>query len=320
MSRSAVSYRLYGLAVRSRLVLPCPRARASTPPDVELDGASEAQVAVARAQIGAERGGRRWFQCASLADGATYLRWAGLFEFLISPDGRRILYLAGKRATPESLNVYLLGQVLSFSLLAFGVESLHGTVVGVDGGAVAFLGDCGYGKSTLGAALLARGFPVLTDDLVALEEDKAGWTVHPGIPRLKLFPSLAQKLLGERVRGTPMNRGTSKLVLPLTRGQSARRLLPLKAIYVLSDPRQRERRGLARVQIERLSGGEAFLEVIRAAFNLLVLERNRLANQFTFASRLVGRVPMRRLTYPRDLSLLPTVCDTVLADCTGRAS
>ena len=59
--------------------------------------------------------------------------------------------------------------MLSFSLLSLGYEPLHATAVVVDGEAVAFLGDCGYGKSTLGAAFLARGFPLLTDDVLALE-------------------------------------------------------------------------------------------------------------------------------------------------------
>lgn len=210
--------------------------------------------------------------------------------------------------------MYLLGQVLSFSLLSMGIESLHGTVVVVDDGAVAFVGDCGYGKSTLGAAMLAKGFPVLTDDLIALRESAAGCVVQPGVPRIKLFPSVARRVFRRKSLGTPMNPRTSKLVLPLEQHEAVGRPVPLKAIYVLSPPRTPGGARPGRARVRPLAGREAFLEVIRAAFNLLVLGEERLASQFRFANDLAARVPVRRLTYPRDLSRLPSVCDTVLRD------
>lgn len=307
------SYRAYGLTLRSSVSLAGLIAATPIKPDVRLQAGSPDRFARARAQVMPPQ---CWFVHRQLTDRTTYLRWSGLFEFLIAPDGRRIVYRRETHGTLESFSVYLLGQVLSFSLLAFGIESLHGTVVDVDGEAVAFLGDCGYGKSTLGAALLARGCPILTDDVVALEKTNGRWTVHPGTARLKLFPTVARRLLGANVIGTPMNHGTSKLVLSLNDAQLARRPLPLKAVYVLSDPVRRARRG-ARVQIDRLCAKEAFFGVIGAAFNLLVLERNRIANQFDFANQVIAGVPVRRLTYPRNLSLLPAVCDAVLADCAG---
>jgi hypothetical protein len=66
-----------------------------------------------------------------------------------------------------------------------------------------FLGDRGYGKSTLGAALLARGFPILTDDVVVVDVGGGQWTVHPGVPRIKLFPSVQRELLGSDFAGSP---------------------------------------------------------------------------------------------------------------------
>ncbi|PYT92309.1 MAG: hypothetical protein DMG36_15620 [Acidobacteria bacterium] len=82
-----------------------------------------------------------WFHYAPLEDGSDYLRWTGLFEFLISADGRRIAARTLTDISQEAFQTYLLGQVLSFALLKQGIESLHSTVVAVDGGAVAILGD-----------------------------------------------------------------------------------------------------------------------------------------------------------------------------------
>ncbi len=239
-----------------------------------------------------------------------YLGWTNLFDFLISPDGRRIEYRRLRRASRESFSTYLLSQVLSFSLLALGREPLHGTVVVVDGGAVAFLGDTGYGKSTLGAAMLARGFPVLTDDLVSLApRGGGGFLVHAGVPRIKLFPAVSRAVLGGR-EGTRMNPGTSKMVLPLDQHRASRRAAPLRAIYVLSDPTLPS----ARIAIRRLDPAAAMIETVRNTFNTIVTGPERLANQFRLASAVAAAVPVKRLAYPRLLAKLPSLCDAIEKD------
>lgn len=313
-SRSAAhfTYRVYGVTVRSSVRLPCRLDRSGAPPDVRLSSAPSSRFRSARTLAPPQKGPHAWFRCLRLQDGTTYLRWSELFEFLVSPDGREILFCRHRKATLESLRVYLLGQVLSFSLLAMGIESLHGTVIVMDEGAVALVGDCGYGKSTLGAAMLAKGFPVLTDDVIAVRDVGDGWWVEPGAPRIKLFPSIARRVLPGKRPSTPMNNRTAKLVLPLAGSEVVGRPTRLKAIYVLAAPR-RHARGL-RPRVRSLTGRRAFLEVVRAAFNLLVVREDRLAGQFRFANDLAARVPVRRLTYPRSLSQLPAVCNAVVKD------
>ena len=308
MSATGTRYRIYGLVLDSAIPLSCPYALRGAATDVHLRPGEPARFERARRQISLPSK-PEWFQCSRLDDGGTYLRWSGLFEFLIAADGRTIEYLALDAATLESLSTYLLGQVLSFSLLSRGSEPLHATAVEVDGEAVAFLGDCGYGKSTLGAAFLARGFPILTDDVLALEARDGRWFAHAGPARLKLFPSVARKVLG-RAHGATLNADTSKLLVPLRDAEASRRSIPLKAIYVLPEPGRPQ----ARIGITGLGGEAAFLEIIRSAFNLIQVDRARLTNQFTIASRLVRDVPLRRLVYPRRLSLLNRVCSAVIAD------
>ena len=58
------------------------------------------------------------------------------------------------------------------------------------------------------------------------------------------------------------------------------RPLPIRALYVLDDPRPS-----GSIRIEPLGPGDAFIETIRAAFNLLLRDRTRLTNQFMFASQ-----------------------------------
>src|SRR5688572_8985888 len=242
-------YLVYGLVLESSIPLSCPRAEAHSRPDVYLRAGAARRFENAGHILQLSSNPEQWFECRRLSDGTTYLRWAGLFEFLIAPDARTIEYHRLEKATDESLTTYLLGQVLSFSLLSRGYEPLHATAVVIDGEAVAFLGDCGYGKSTLGAAFLARGFPILTDDVLVLEAGNGRWRAHAGPPRLKLFPSVARKVLA-RNAGVHLNTGTSKLVLPLTDREVSTRPMPLGALYVLPGPgRQR-----AQISITALEG------------------------------------------------------------------
>ncbi len=312
-----VRYRVYGLTLESSLPLVCPRAPKGTASDVRLTRATASRFVQARALAGIPPRAAQWFECARLPDGSTYLRWSRLFEFLIAPDARTIEFRPLEHATQHTLTTYLLGQVLSFSLLSFGCEPLHATAVVVDGSAVAFLGDCGDGKSTLGAAFLARGYPLLTDDVLALQFDRAGVIAHAGPARLKLFPSVARSLLG-RTGTRTLNPGTRKLVLSLTGRDATAAAVPLDALYVLCGS-ARSRRA-SRVTLTPLRGQRAFVEVIRSAFNLIQIDKARLENQFRMATSLVNIVPVTRLTYPRKLSRLAEVCEAVLADRRDSAS
>ena len=289
------------MVLTSAVPLPAHSLRPGRAPDIRLLPGSPGAFP-------ARRGARHWFTYRRLPNGDAHLRWNRLFEFLVSRDGRAIRYRGLNGAPAESLTAYLLGQVLSFSLLALGVDPLHGTAVAVDGGAVVFLGDCGSGKSTLGAAMLSRGFPIVTDDLVAMARRGRSFVLHPGPARIKLFPNVARRLVPERT-GTPMVQGTTKRILSLTPHEMATRPLPVRAFYLLEGVRGR--RG---VRVEALGPGDACVELLRAAFNLSVTDRRRLAAQFRFVSKLAQAVPVRRLSYPRLLASLPAVCDAVLAD------
>jgi hypothetical protein len=182
----------------------------------------------------------------------------------------------------------------------------------VNGRAVGFVGDCGYGKSSLGAAFLTGGHPLLTDDLLVVTPERDGYVAHPGPARIKLFPHVARAVLGDTADGTPMNDLTPKLVIPLAGAglTHAPAAAPLAALYVLAPPRARR----AAIAIHRLSPRAAFVELVRATFNTLVLDPPRLARQFELAARLALAVPVKLLSFPRALHRLPAVRAAIEAD------
>ncbi len=309
------SYRVYGLSLKSHLSLSCPMGTGPALAEVELVNGPASLFAKACREAPAKWDSRQWFHYRRLANGSDYLRWNRLFEFSVSADGRRIACLACNGTSLETFQTYLVSQVLSFALLKQGIEPLHATVVVLNDQAVAFLGGCGSGKSSLGAAFLRAGHRVLTDDLLVIKEhDESGQTflAYPGPPRIKLYPRITAALLGNRFTGVPMNPRTRKQVIPLNPFQSCVTPIPLKAIYVLGPPPKRRQRN--RVTIRRLSQRRAMLQLIGNTFNRMVVDPGRLSRQFNQAGRIVTSIPVKSLSYPRDLTRLPAVLEAIQSD------
>ena len=56
------------------------------------------------------------------------------------------------------------------------------------------------------------------------------------------------------------------------------------------------------------------MELIRYTFNHVVTDPRRLQRLFSESLQLASRVPVKRISYPRDLALLPEVRQRILAD------
>jgi hypothetical protein len=278
---------------------------------VELLDGSAAQFALAWAEAASKSLTSSWYHRVTLADGTDYLRWLGLFEFLVSADGRHIACRSLSDTSWEVFQTYLLGQVLSYALIKQGVEPLHATVMVVDDKAVGLIGDCGYGKSSLAGAFIKAGHPLLTDDLLVFKEDGQDFLAYPSFPRIKLFPEVARLFLGDQVAGTPMNPLTHKLIIALRPDQSYQNLAPLKAIFVLRPPAQRSR--AKRVTIRSMPKGRAFFALTANTFNAKVIDPERLKRLFTWAAKLAATIPIRSLSYPQDLARLPEVVQAIRA-------
>jgi hypothetical protein len=95
------AYALYGLSLRSEWALSCCEGTEAASHRVDLfEGPAHLfSTASALAEKQAKRS--QWSHYLCLPDGTEYLRWTGLFEFLVSPDGRRIAGRPLAAASPE---------------------------------------------------------------------------------------------------------------------------------------------------------------------------------------------------------------------------
>jgi hypothetical protein len=307
-------YAAYGVSIRSELPLPLPEARGERGPsffEIEIRAFNESLLALIPQEATLQHNPLGGFDFGDLPDGSAYVCWANVGEALISRDGGSIACRPFPSADSESFYVYLLAQALSFALVKGGFEPLHATAVSMGDQAVAFVGDCGFGKSTLAAAFLQMGHRLITDDLLLLRATKKRILAYPGPARIKLFPEIASRFLRATARGVPMNPNTQKLVIPLSDNQVCADPLPLTAIYGLS-PRNQVAGG--ETCIAPISQREAFVMLLGSTFNYVICNSERLRRQFEATEAIVNMVMVKRLSYPRSLERLPMVGEAILSD------
>jgi hypothetical protein len=245
------------------------------------------------------------FVCIRLPDGRAYLRWSALYEFSVSADGSRVTCRALNGCDRSVLQNFLFGQVLGVALVQQGIEPLHAAVVCVDEYAVAFLGDCTYGKSTLMAAFAQAGHRVVTDDLLILERRAGETYAFPGAGRIKLRPDSAGHFLNDVDSGIPLTPMTSKRSFPLAPSHRQRTSVPLRALYVLPEPEQRDR--TTSTEIRPASRADMARELLKNTFTSHIVDRERLVRQFRCATQHASEIDGFRLRYQSGLHHLVAI-------------
>ena len=223
-----------------------------------------------------------------------YLSYPRVGRFLVR-EGKQIVVSPHPAVEVRVLRLFLLGVGLGVILHQRGRFVLHSSAVNVAGGAVAFLGWSGQGKSTMAAAMHKRGHSLVADDVVAVDAAGSAPKVYPGFPQLKLWPEAAVAL-GEALESLPHLRpGLEKRARRVTRGFT-RAPLPLRRVYVLAEG------GTA--GIERLPPHDAMLELIRHSYCARLLQSIGAETHFQQCATVVNQVGVRRLRMRRDLKAL----------------
>jgi hypothetical protein len=303
-------YVAYGLGIRS--ALPLPELMSQIAPHGALSG----EIAV---RLGPVR------RSPPQVDAAGFGFWATADEachfvekvgaFLVR-GGREIVVDPVPGVEERLLRLSLLGPAMALLLHQRGLLVLHASVVARRGEAVAFLGNNGWGKSTIAGALYAKGYDVVADDVAAIGIDPGGPIVFPGFPQLKLWPEAAT-LLGETPERLPvLHPGFDKRGWHVGRGFSTegRRL---ERVYVLAQ-------GPAPA-LEPLEPRQAWLELMRNWYGNrfgrgLLQTGGSAALHLRQCVALASRVPMHRLRRSGGPSTLLHLADLVHEDLLREAS
>jgi hypothetical protein len=214
--------------------------------------------------------------------------------------------------TLEDACTYLLGPVIGFVLRLRGITCLHASAVAVGEQAIGLVGLPGAGKSTTAAAFARSGFPVIADDVVALAEEGETFLVPPGYPRLNLWPDSVCTLYGSEKalpRITPtwdkryMGLGDDGLGF-------AANPLPLGVIYILGE----REATLSVPAVEEVAGGDALVTLVANTYVNYLLDRDMRSREFDVLSRIVARVPIRRVRPSADPAAVFDLCAVIAAD------
>lgn len=285
--KNRYSYAAYGLGVHSELPLPELTDHPGARRDVVV------RLGEARYEPGA-RGHRGELPSRSqLFD----IVWDGIGKSIVR-SGREIVLEPAPGVDERTLRLYLLGALLPVVLYQRGFLVLHASAVEFNGRAVAFLGESGWGKSTLAAALQARGHRLLSDDVVPVWVEAEEPWIRPGPPSFKLWPDSA-RTLGIAFDQLPLVHPELEKRWCAGSGRAPQRALKLAALYVLeygSEP-----------AIDDLDSSSGLLEVARHSFVRFQDRAEEAGSHLRQCALLAGRVPAFRLRRERDLSLLTHV-------------
>lgn len=209
------------------------------------------------------------------------------------------------------VRTFLFGTVLGLLCHRRGLFPLHASCVVVDGKAIAISGPSGAGKSTLAAALVRRGHRLVADDICAIDTTVPGRpVVRPAFPRVKLWQD-SLDAIDIDAAGLEANRlGQMKYNLRFSDASHFQaEPVPLDSLYLLS-PLAAPIAG--RAAIERLGLTHAAGGVHEQIYRLrIALHWGRAAELFSAVGRIIGAVPVHRLTRGPDLASLDALVQQV---------
>jgi hypothetical protein len=258
--------------------------------------------------------GRRWLSFARLDDGYL-LRFPRLADFHVRLPAREVAARRGRSTPHDTFRHLLLDQVLPLIVAGRDCLALHASVVDVDGGAIAFLGAAGNGKSTLAAALGRRGHPVLSDDCCVVRRSARGFEVVATYPGVRLFGPSRNQVFGDAATGGRRVSHYSSKRRVIDDGGTPRFgtiPVPLRRVYVLASRDADSRVG--RVEIARRSRRDSVVDLVGGTFFLDVTDPERALDAFGLAGDIAASLPVCSLTFPWSLAALDDVLDQLLAD------
>jgi adenylate kinase family enzyme len=285
------NFSAYELVIASEIELMLPSSQGSLVPDVTIRLDTVQELTNKRTFDGV------WYE--HLAKNRLLLKWDHIGSFLIQ-NGKEITIDPDQPGADATTTLPLLGTVMAVALQQRGCLVLHGSAILINGKVALLLGHKGQGKSTLAASLSMQGFPLLSDDICALDfKEDSELSVRPAFPTIKLNPDIVRHMGYDSNQLQRLHPNSQKFVKNL--GDSfCSSSQPLGAICILETGDE--------LKLEQLHGMEAVKEIItHMLINRFPENQPNELRETIFAqsAKTAQSIPVYRLTRPRDLQLLP---------------
>lgn len=248
------------------------------------------------------------------SDACDLLRFTHVADFYLSRDSI-ICHLLDPRYD-YLVEIRLLGPVLSFWLECQGVVTLHASAVALDEGCVAFGSGNRSGKTALAASFVEAGYPLLTDDVLAIDRADSAFLGRPSYPSMRMWPDQACHFLADCGGLEKVHPDYSKLRVPVGVhgfGTFSTESQPIACFYLPEKCEEQET--CTEIRIESIPPREAVVELLRNSFSARLVEAAGLQGaRLHLLARMAAEVPVRRIVYPHGFRTLPAVREAILAD------
>jgi hypothetical protein len=313
---------IYGLGVVANRNIPGVPASSTVEPDVcitfgslpaWLQEASTTQVETSYVTDYQDDCGNPVLRVFRVLDGKYHqFCYADQTKFVVDRSGREIWAEWTEPLTLEDTATYLLGPIMGFVLLLRGLVCLHASAIAVDGRAIALVGRAGSGKSTTAAALSDRGFSVLAEDVVTLDDRGDRVLVRPGYPCIRLWPASVKALYGSESHLPKLTPNWDKCYLDLTERpeQFQQEALPLAGIYLLDERRDDPNAPF----VEPVGRAEGLMSLVANTYATKLMDKQMRAREFELLTRVLRSLPLRRVTPHTDPARIPQLCEAILND------
>ena len=233
-------------------------------------------------------------------------------SFHISADGVISCFMH-KSSSMQMLRHLLLNQIIPRYLATTGRLVLHASAVTLENGkSVAFLGNSGFGKSTLVSSFHSNGARLINDDCILLDCTENGVTAIGGLSGIRLFPDSVGAVFSESTGFTNYAPYTDKkqLFLKDEVGDNPPEPSKLDALFLLNDPKEDP---TDIVSIDAATAGDAMLALIYSAFSLDPSDKKMITSNFRNVGQAINeRLSIFKLQYPRVHERLPEVRAAVI--------
>ena len=230
-----------------------------------------------------------------------YIKEVGVF---LVRGGCEIVVIPAPETDRAKLRIALVGTVMAVLLQQRGALVLHASAVEMDGKAVLFLGNSGEGKSSMAAAMQAKGYVAIADDIAAVNWEGGRAMLTPGFPQIKLVRNVAEMLGYDWEALWQLHPKLEKRGLRLS-GAFPQRSLPIGRIYMLASG--------VKVRCKPMKMQEGVMALMQHSELMKLVDSGEEMN-FGRCIHLTRACEVVCLKRPRNLSLLPELVNAVEED------
>jgi uncharacterized protein YlzI (FlbEa/FlbD family) len=209
--------------------------------------------------------------------------------FLIT-EGQKIVVSPMIEAEEDKIRLYILGTCMGAILIQKRILPLHGSALAINGKAYAFIGDSGAGKSTLAAALIKKGYALMSDDVIPVSLSKENVPfVTSTYPQQKLWQQSLNHFGIDTDQFRSLFERETKFVVPVNANFSSEPL-QLAGVFELVISNDED------VIIEKIEGLERFRTLYNHTFRNFLISRLGLEDwHFLESARILNQINVYKL-------------------------